>query len=124
MGTLPPPYVKLNELVTLRCALGIRFRDTATREIVRTGLQVKARAVNAPANTVPVMAQPNSSGVWLFYGLPGLRTFELGTGDFPQLGSPPGPPRFRIQVEDEEDRFLPCTFVATASEKGPMEFGS
>jgi hypothetical protein len=122
MGTLPPPHVKLQEFVTLRCALGIRFRDTATTEIVRTGLQVKARPVNAPVNTVPVVAQSTPSGVWVFYGLPGLRTFELGTRDFPQVGSPPGPPRFRIQVEDEEDRFLPCTFVATAAEKGPMEF--
>jgi hypothetical protein len=124
MGTLPPPHVKLNEFVALRCALGIRFRDTATREIVRTGLQVKARAVDAPANTVPVIAQSNPSGVWLFYDLPGMRAFELGTGDFPQVGSPPGPPRFRIEVEDEEGRFVPCTFVATASKRGPMEFGA
>ena len=124
MGTLPPPHVKLNEFVTLRCALGIRFRDTATTEIVRTGLQVKARPVNAPVNTVPVIAQSTPSGVWVFYGLPGLRAFELGTGDLSQVGSPPGPPRFKIQVEDEEGRFVPCTFIATASKKGPMAFES
>jgi hypothetical protein len=103
--------------------LGVRFRDTATNEIVRTGLRVKARSVDAPANTEPTIAQPNPSGVWLFYRLPGLRAFELGSRNFPEVGSPPGPPRFKIQVEDEEGRFLPCTFVATASEKGPMEFG-
>ena len=121
MGTLPPPYVELDEFLTLRCALGIRFRDAATKDIVRSGLRVKARAVDAPANTEPVIARPNPSGVWLFYGLPGLRAFELGTRDFPESGSPLNSPRFKIQVEDEEGRFLPCTFVATASEKGPME---
>src|SRR5438552_2656560 len=123
METLPPPYVKLGEFLTLRCALGIRFRDTATKDIVRTGLQVKARAVNAPVNAEPVIAKPNPSGVWVFYGLPSLRKFELGAPDFPELGSPLNSPRFKIQVEDKEGRFLPCTFVATASEKGPMEFG-
>ena len=125
MPALLPPHLKLkklNESVTLRCALGIIFRDTATNQIVRTGLRATARATDAPPNSAAVTARPNPSGVWLFYNLPGLRMFELGTGDFPRVGSPPGAPRFRIEVEDEEGRFLPCTFVATASETGPMEF--
>lgn len=122
MAAILPPHRKLNEAVSLRCALGIRFRDPATNRIVRSGLRVQASPVNASVGAEPVTAAVNRSGVWLFRGLPGLQTFELGTEDQEEASSPPEPPRFNIKVQDEECRFLPCTFVATASSTGPMEF--
>jgi hypothetical protein len=115
------PYVKI-ESVTLRCALGIRFRDTGANQIVGSGLRVRATPWQSPPGTEPVTGRANRSGVWLFYGLPGLHTYELGAEKFGETGSPIGPPRFRIDVEDEEGRFLPCTFQAAASEIGPFIF--
>jgi len=104
--------------------LGFRFRDLATQQVVGSGLRVQATPLDAPPGTRPVRGQANRSGVWLFYGLPRLRTFELGTEDLIELASPPGPPQFRIEVEDEDGRFLPGTFVARVSRTGPMEFRS
>ena len=127
MPALLPPEVKLGpviESVRLRCALGIRFRDTATRQVVAAGLRVSATPAGAAAGTEPVTAQANRSGVWTFHGLRNLRTFELGTEEFPEADSPPGPPSFRIEVQDAEGRFLPCAFNAAASPKGPFQFAS
>jgi hypothetical protein len=125
MPALLPPEVKLGpviESVRLRCALGIRFRDTATRQVVAAGLRVSATPAGAAAGTEPVTAQANRSGVWTFHGLRNLRAFELGTEEFPEERSPLGPPTFRIEVQDAEGRFLPCAFNATASPKGLFQF--
>src|SRR5437870_1863286 len=125
MATLLPPEVKLGpiiESVRLRCALGIRFRDTATNQIVGSGLRVTATPTGAPVGTERVSARVNGSGVWTFHGLRDLRTFELGTEEFRERGSPLGPPVFRIEVQDEEGRFLPCAFDAAASSNGPLQF--
>jgi hypothetical protein len=125
MSALLPPEVKLGpviESVRLRCALGIRFRDTATRQVVASGLRVRATPKGAAAGTEPVTAKANLSGVWTFHGLRNLRAFELGTEEFPERGSPPGPPAFRIEVQDTEGRFLPCAFDAAPSPTGPFQF--
>ena len=124
MSALLPPEVKLGpivESVRLRCALGIRFRDTATNQIIGSGLRVTAIPTGASVGTEPVTAQVNHSGVWTFYGLRNLRAFELGTEEFRERSSPPGPV-FRIEVQDAEGRFLPCAFEAAASPTGPFRF--
>ncbi len=123
MNGFLPPHVRLDEVVRLRCALGLRFRDSATRAIVTSGLRVTASPLSG-ARVEPVEGRANRSGVWTFHGLPGLRAFELGTRPFLDSArfSPPEPPRFRIEVRDDDGRFLPSAFVAAASERGPFTF--
>jgi hypothetical protein len=115
MVTLLPPLINL-ETVTLRCALGIRFRDVSTGDVIASGLSVSAAPVNAPLRTTT--AQINTSGVWVFNGLAGLRGYERGTDQTGDAGSPPGARSFLITVQDMENRFLPCTFTATAPTQG------
>lgn len=111
MTALLPPHVDLREKQTLRCPLAIRFVDTALNTIVMSGLQVTARPLRNGQRDFE--AKPNRSGTWLFYGLPGLRNYEMG-GVEPASLSPHEMQRFCVTVRDKENRFLPCTFEATA----------
>ena len=123
MNAILPPYVEMRERVRRRCALGLRFRDMATNEWVRTGLRVRAYPVGRvapPKDVRKIYATANASGVWVFYDLPDTRAFEMGAEEnLPLRGNPPAPPQFQVEVEDEEKRFLPCTFVAEAVSPGP-----
>ena len=111
------------ESFPLRCPLGVRFRDTATMQIVASGLSVTAYPVTAPfPEAVRRSASPNRSGVWVFNDLAGLRSYELGVDNQSVNGSPPGPIQFRIEVQDLESRFLPCSFVAWAPVQGLFQF--
>jgi hypothetical protein len=118
MPAILPPHVEL-ETRTYRCALAIRFVDTALNEVVTSGLQVTATSVNDRERVIE--AKANRSGTWLFYGLPGQRGYELGAPD--QSGaSPLEPARFIVTVRDELGRFLPCRFEATVSHHERFNF--
>src|SRR6201992_237265 len=96
--------------------LGIRFWDPATDTQVADGLKVIAYPDGArrPATT----GLCTVSGVYAFHGLPGLRAVEDPQGDAASVGSLPPAARFRIEVTDTEDRFLPMAFSVDAPFRG------
>jgi len=92
------------ERTVLFAPFGALFWDPATQTPVRTGLEVVYRP---DPLSVPVRAVPNRSGVFILRGLPGLGPLERGTGE-----EPPATGRYRIEVSDPQQRFLPMTFAA------------
>jgi hypothetical protein len=66
--------------------------------------------------------QVNRSGVWFFQDLAGLRGYEFGADDGLASGSPPGPHELRVDVQDLQGRFLPCSFAAVAPTTGLFQF--
>jgi hypothetical protein len=118
MPVVLPPHVELETRIH-RCALAIRFVDTALNEVVFSGLQATATPINDKERVIE--AKPNRSGTWLFYGLPGQRGYELGAVERHGV-SPLEPARFIVTVRDEENRFLPCHFEATAPNEDRFSF--
>ncbi|HEX6096527.1 MAG TPA: hypothetical protein VF432_09405 [Thermoanaerobaculia bacterium] len=88
------------ERLTLVCPLGVRFRDEATGSFVTDSLSVVVYPVSQPEQRVTGVA--NTTGVFVFRGLPGLRRIEFG--DEPDLT-----PRFEfiLEVRDRAGRYLP-----------------
>jgi hypothetical protein len=112
----------LLERLERRCALGIRFRDLATQEMVMDGLDVSGYPVGAPRSAAS--AQVNRSGVWAFPGLSGLRGYEFGTEEVADWKSTPGLRRFQVEVRDLFCRFLPCSFEAEVPSTGLFKFAA
>jgi hypothetical protein len=99
--------------------LGIRFWDAARDVAVTSGLVVRARPEAAPGEPRP--ATPTRSGVYAFFGLPGLRSVEYPPGDGPT--SPPSVTRFIVDVADAEHRFVPVAFLVDVPYAGIFPIG-
>jgi hypothetical protein len=102
--------------------LGIRFWDPAVDRPVGDGLRVTARPAGRPGRGR--LATLTASGVYAFFGLPGLRDIEYPKDD-PLGASPLTVRRFVVEVEDGLGRFLPATFAVDAPYLGifPTEPG-
>lgn len=126
-----PPIHEPPERIPLTCALGVRFLDVATGALVGAdvavepldrislGLHAEAWPVNSPRKKTIGTVTP--SGVLAFHGLPGLRELERSSAEDPFDVSPP-PRDFQIEVIDKMGRFLPCTFIVTAPQRGIAHF--
>jgi len=104
------------EISRLFTPLGIRFWDLTLNVPVTDGLVVSLRLMNS---TAPALhAVPTPSGVYAFFGLPGLRAVEYpdGSGQF-------GPLRtfsYVVSVEDTVGRYLPAVLIYTLDQTGAV----
>ncbi|MGD1094911.1 MAG: hypothetical protein ABSB35_23325 [Bryobacteraceae bacterium] len=99
--------------------LGIRFWDLLQNLPVTDGLAVNLRLANSPAP--PLNAVLTQSGVYAFFGLPGLRAVEnqLDPADY----RPPRTFRYIVTVQDLLGRYLPSVFVYTLDQTGAVIAG-
>ncbi|MBZ5621165.1 MAG: hypothetical protein LAQ69_20925 [Acidobacteriia bacterium] len=97
--------------------LGIRFWDLTQNLPVSDGLQVNLRLMNSQAP--PLYAVTTSSGVYAFFGLPGLRAAEYRDGSG-QLGSPPRTFSYVVTVQDNLGRYLPQVLIYTLDQSGAV----
>lgn len=130
---LHPPIHEPPERVSSTCPLGIRFFDVARNAFVEGdvaveplrrdswGLSAVAYPPNAPQRKTAGVVTP--SGIIAFHGLPGLREFENSAAEDPWAAAPP-PREFQVEVADQQSRFLPCTFVVSAPERGVALFAA
>jgi hypothetical protein len=104
------------EVLRVSTPLGIRFWDLTLNVPVSDGLQVNLQLMNSQAPPLPAVC--TSSGVYTFFGLPGLHSVEYpdGTGNF-------GPPRtysYVVTVQDGLGRFLPMVLVYSLDQTGAL----
>jgi hypothetical protein len=101
------------ELTRTVTPLGIRFWDLTLNLPIAEGLTVNLRLANSPG---PVLtATLTASGVYAFFGLPGLHAVEYPNG------SGFGPPRtftYVVTVQDQLGRYLPTVLVYTMDQTG------
>jgi hypothetical protein len=118
INTATGPGVPLESLSTFT-PLGIRFWDLTLGLPIATGLTVNLRLANSgwPVLTATLTA----SGVYGFFGLPGLRSAEYpSSAGF-------GPPRtfgYVVTVQDQLSRYLPTVLVYTLDQNGTLVNGS
>ena len=103
------------ERVTIVSPLGIRFRDAATGRLIDSGLSVTAVPLLGGKRSV---ANYNDSGVYVFQSLPGLGDVQRGAGDTAYWSPPPPTKRFKVEVVDLLNRYLPVRFLADAPFRG------
>jgi hypothetical protein len=96
--------------------LGIRFWDPATDTQVSDGLTVIAYPDGSRRQ--PTTAICTASGVYAFHGLPGLRSVEYPQGAPANVGSLPPVARFRVEVTDSNQRFIPMAFFIDVPFRG------
>jgi hypothetical protein len=103
-------------LETLRIftALGIRFWDLLLNVPIRDGLEVQARLEGSSGE--PLQAVRSLSGVYTFFGLPGLRGAEY-PADPPDFG-PPRSFSYIVTVRDLLERFLPAAMIYSLDQAG------
>jgi hypothetical protein len=101
------------ENLTRIAPLGLRFLDDVGLDLVRAGLEVVAWPELQPSLRRRAVA--NTSGVWVFASLPGMRAFEAGRGDddyWQRVGTDTdlefGARRwFMVEIRDLLSRFSP-----------------
>ena len=101
------------------CLLGVRYFDPLSNGLVSEGLRVAAHPVDRPDQTRRAVL--NNAHTFCFFGLPGLREAESGTGDAPfwqHWGKPANRRAFTVRVEDDLGRYLPFSFPARVPFKG------
>ncbi|HXM32675.1 MAG TPA: hypothetical protein VN921_03405 [Chthoniobacterales bacterium] len=113
--------------VSLTHPLGLRFLDVATNGFVPAdvaieplqreslGLEAEAWPLGAPRQKRTGIVTP--SGAVAFHGFAGLRDFERSEEDDIWNSQPPARD-FQVEVSDKMGRFLPCTFVVSAPQRG------
>lgn len=108
------------ETVNRVAPLGLRFWDEVRQVAVGDGLSVTAYP--AENNQLRATAFVNRSSVYAFEDMPGLRAFEMGSGQ-PEFWNenPPQYP-FVVEVQDSEHRFLPFSFRLRVPVRGAWEF--
>src|SRR5271169_4018665 len=103
------------ELTRIVTPLGIRFWDLTLNLPIAEGLTVNLRLANSPG---PVLtATLTSSGIYAFFGLPGLHPVEYPNG------AGLGPPRtftYIVTVRDQLGRYLPSVLVYTMDQTGAL----
>ena len=105
--------------ITRVTPLGIRFWDEVTSAPVAAPLTLTGYFATHPdRKKQPVR---NYSNVYAFYGLPGMRAFEYGTGDAAFWSGQPAPRPFEIEVQDPSGQFLPARFTALVPTRGIFE---
>ncbi|MFY2562735.1 hypothetical protein ACN469_34400 [Corallococcus terminator] len=113
------PAIQVLEHVSRIAPLGIRFRDEATGAWVNEGLRVSAFPVGQPSLRRESVV--NRSGLHLLMNLPGLRDLEFGdehAGDDAWWAALPSRRPYTIEVHDNLDRFLSCSFRAQLPHRG------
>jgi len=114
MQTVTGPGIPL-ECTRIVTPLGIRFWDLALNLPIVDGLTVNLRLGNSPW---PILtATLTASGVYAFFGLPGLRAAE-----YPDSGGF-GPARtfsYVVTVQDQLGRYLPTVLVYTLDQTGAV----
>jgi hypothetical protein len=127
MNAFPLPTQGVPDRVSLTYPLGLRFLDVATKAFVPAdmaieplrreslGLQAEAWPLGAPRQKRTGIVTP--SGAVAFHGLAGLRDFERSEEDDIWNSQPPARD-FQVEVRDKMGRFLPCTFVVSAPQRG------
>jgi hypothetical protein len=95
--------------------LGIQFWDMTQNLPVVGGLSVNLRLANSIAPALPAVL--TSSGVYGFFGLPGLFAAEHPG---PEGYGPPRTFRYVVTVQDLLGRFLPVVLVYTLDQTGAL----
>ncbi len=88
--------------------LGIRFWDPALDRQISDGLTITATPMDERGKVT--LAQRTASGIYAFYGLPGLRNIEYPSDVTNFESSPPFTRRFIVRVVDNHHRFLDTVF--------------
>jgi hypothetical protein len=95
--------------------LGIRFWDLTQNLQVSGGLDVNLMLANSSAPALPAVL--TRSGVYAFFGLPGLYAVEHPG---PQGYGPPRTYRYIVTVQDLLGRYLPAVLVYTLDQTGAV----
>jgi hypothetical protein len=95
--------------------LGIRFWDLTQNLPISQGLTVNLRLANSSAPALPAVL--TRSGVYAFFGLPGLWAAEHPG---PQGYGPPRTFRYIVTVQDQNNNYLPEVLVYTLDETGAL----
>lgn len=111
MATSFEPPVVLDRL-TLVTPLAIRFWDDVTLSPIADRLSVRAYPPGRPERAMQSVL--NHSGIHVFYGLPGLRSVENGSGDGAFWSAQVVQKQFVLEVADTAGRYLPMSFTADA----------
>jgi hypothetical protein len=93
------------ERISVVAPLGVRFRDRVTGAIVSSGLEAFVWPEAEPERVV--RGVENRSGAFAFFGLPGLRDLEQGSGDSDYWAAQTPRFPFVLHVQDRFGRFLP-----------------
>lgn len=101
--------------------LGVRFRDPLSGGVVADGLVVEAWPAAAPSRRKAALV--NTTGVFGWVDLPGVRERTFGRGDdaYWQSQAPSIP--FVVEVQDASARFLPFRFSVHAPSRGIWTWG-
>jgi hypothetical protein len=103
------------ETVKTFTPLGIRFWDLTQNLQINSGLIVNLQLANANAPWVPAVL--TQSGVYGFFGLPGLLAAEHpGTAGY----GPPRTFRYVVMVQDTSGMYLPAVLVYTLDQTGAV----
>lgn len=96
--------------------LGIRFWDLTQNVAITDSLAVDLRLANSQAPPLPAVY--TRSGVYAFFGLPGLHAVEdpLDAGGY----GPPRTFRYIITVQDLLGRYLPAVLVYALDQTGAL----
>jgi hypothetical protein len=109
------PSVQVWERITRRVPLGLQVWDTATATHLVDGLEINVTAGIRSASCTRAFA--NRSGIYCAFGVPGLNQFELNAEDDVDAWKTQ-PRRYKIDVRDPADRFLPFSFDADLPARG------
>jgi hypothetical protein len=102
------------EVLRIVTPLGIRFWDLTLNLPINDGLTVNLWLANLPGPRLT--AVPTLSGVYAFFGLPGLHAAEYPNGGV-------GAPRtftYVVTVQDQLGRYLPAVLVYTLDQNGAV----
>ena len=98
--------VRVWERTTRRAPFGLQVWDFVSATHLVDGLEI---SVNAGAHSVSrTRAFANRSGIYCAFGVPGLSQFELNADDTAAWNTQAR--RYKIEVRDPSDRFLPFAF--------------
>lgn len=97
--------VAVLERLSIVCPLGVRFRDEATGAYIADSLSVVVYPASQPE--LRTSGVTNSSSVFVFRNLPGLREIENGSGDSAYWSAQTPRFDFVLEVRDRSGRYLP-----------------
>lgn len=104
------------ERLSIVAPLGVRFRDRATGDIVSDGLDAFVWPAGAPERAV--RGVENRAGAFAFFGLPGMRAVEQGSGDSDFWDAPSPQSPFVLALRDRLGRFLPLRLAVQLPARG------